>query len=112
MVSIRYFCGVGEFCSTKSNPRGCRTSNSDAGAAARYKAMQATRTGTEAMRIVAVSKSGTLAVSISRPLADCTLGSDDHRARGSRVRYRDIHSLTNLSCPCPLLQSVNDIPIR
>ena len=56
MVSIRYFCGVGEFCKTKSNPPGCRMSNSDAGPAARNKAMQVTRTGMEAMRTVAVSK--------------------------------------------------------
>src|ERR1700722_6029367 len=30
MVSIRYFCGVGEFCRTKSTPRGGLTSNTGA----------------------------------------------------------------------------------
>src|ERR1700723_3204282 len=29
MVSIRYFCGVGEFTWLKSRPRGCFTSNTD-----------------------------------------------------------------------------------
>src|SRR6202044_2966637 len=30
MVSIRYFCGVGEFCSVKSRPRGTLTSKTGA----------------------------------------------------------------------------------
>ena len=34
MVSIRYFCGVGEFCRTKSSPRGALISNRDTGTAA------------------------------------------------------------------------------
>src|ERR1700730_3735512 len=50
MVSIRYFCGVGEFCRTKSSPRGTLVSNSDAGTAAMTKAMQQTSTGIQAMR--------------------------------------------------------------
>ena len=44
MVSIRYFCGVGEFCKTKSSPRGALVSNSDTGTAAIARAMQQTRT--------------------------------------------------------------------
>src|SRR5580704_7238893 len=50
MVSIRYFCGVGEFCRLKSSPRGALVSNNDTGTAAMPKAMQQTRSGIQAMR--------------------------------------------------------------
>src|ERR1700692_2182197 len=49
MVSIRYFCGVGEFCRMKSSPRGVLISNSGAGTAVMAKAMPQRRIGIQAM---------------------------------------------------------------
>ena len=73
MVSIRYFCGVGEFCSTKSKPRGDLVSSSDTGAATIPRAMQKKmRDGIRTVRAVAGSNFGSLAASITRPLLNCT----------------------------------------
>src|SRR5882757_1250602 len=50
MVSIRYFCGVDEFCRMKSSPRGALVSKSDTGADAMTRAKQQIRMGIHARR--------------------------------------------------------------
>src|SRR5882724_3123432 len=50
MVSIRYFCGVDEFCRMKSSPRGALVSKSDTGTDAMTRAKQQIRMGIHAMR--------------------------------------------------------------
>ena len=67
MVSIRYFCGVGEFCRTKSTPRGNLVSNNDTGAATRPNARQKSRIGMEAIRGMSVGNFASLALSMTRP---------------------------------------------
>src|ERR1700724_531158 len=83
MVSIRYFCGVGEFCRMKSSPRGALVSNNDSGTAAMPKAMQQTRSGIQAMRrMTMVTWEPSQLAYRAEPVIAHRGGSESHAANG------------------------------
>ena len=60
MVSIRYFCGVGEFCRTKSSPREDLISNERHRHRRHAQSDEQSRSGIKAMRRMAMGNVGTL----------------------------------------------------
>src|SRR5208282_2239590 len=71
MVSIRYFCGVGEFCRVNSMPRGSLTSKTGTVAAAHNIAPAAMSTKKDNTRRKIFNSPSPYSLSISLPRADC-----------------------------------------